>query len=66
MYLKLVMFMVCRSGLEASMDHAVTITFHVIIPKLYWEWDSNSRVCIRFGHERLGNWNDCGDFKVKR
>lgn len=56
-----------RSGLQAGKDHSISITFHVMIQKSYWEWDSMSQVCIRFGHEHLGNWNDstCDDFTLE-
>ncbi len=35
----------------------------MIIPKQYWEWDDQSKVFIRFGNTRLGEWEvDVGHF----
>lgn len=44
----------------------MNITFHVVIPKVFWEWDLESRVYIRFGHPKLGEWSDCGEFQERR
>ena len=49
-------------GLEATGNDRIALTFHVIVPVACWEWDSESRIHIRFGHNELGNWRDCGEF----
>lgn len=54
------------SGLEAPPEKSFQLTFHVMIPKTYWEWDSKSSVHIRFGHPKLGEWSDCGNFQEIR
>ena len=53
-------------GLAAPTERSVRLTFHVLIPKTFWEWDSNSHVRIRFGHLKLGEWSDYGDFQEVR
>ena len=52
-------------GLEAIGNDRIALTFHVIVPVACWEWDSESRIHIRFGHNELGNWRDCGEFKSR-
>ena len=53
-------------GFNANPSNSVKLTFHVIIPKTFWEWDSYSDVHIRFGHKKLDYWKDCGTFKQIR
>ena len=60
------LFYIYRSGLQVSQDRAISFTFHVIVPKLIWNWTSNSEVHIRFGIKELGSWNDCGNFNILR
>ena len=50
-------------GFAAPTNQSVRLTFHVLVPKTCWEWHSKSTVCIRFGHLRLGDWEDCGEFR---
>lgn len=51
------------TGMYPSTDKKIEIVFHVIIPAGIWGWKENSRVRLRFGHSRLGNWKkDLGDF----
>ena len=43
------------------------LVFHAIIPLPFWEWDDKSRIFMRFGHSKLGEWEvNCGDFKIPR
>ena len=50
-------------GLSNCTGKMVVIFFHVLIPKPFWEWDSESKVFLRFGCSELGKWNrDIGDF----
>ena len=55
-------------GLENSDPKtSMKITFHAILPLAHWEWDDKSHMHIRFGHDKLGNWEvDCGKFLVAR
>jgi hypothetical protein len=57
---------VCIDGLNASPKKSVKLTFHVLVPKAYWEWDSTSAMFIQFGHPKLGPWTDCGTFQEVR
>lgn len=54
------------AGLEAPLEKSVNISFHVLILKALWEWDPQSRLYIRFGHPKLGDWSDCGEFQEKQ
>jgi hypothetical protein len=54
---------VCTVGLKASPKKSVKLTFHVLVPKTCWEWDSKTSMHIRFGHLKLGPWTDCGTFE---
>ena len=58
--------LVSLAGIDASQHNSVKLTFHVLIPKTLWGWDSKSTVHIRFGHNTLGNWTDCGNFRETR
>ena len=50
-------------GFQEPLEKSITITFHVIVPLPFWEWeDSTSSMHIRFRDDRLGHWKDCGDF----
>ena len=52
-------------GLNA--DRSVAVTFHCILPKLFWEWDKRSHIYMRFEGEALGNWKvDVGNFSEHR
>lgn len=44
------------SGIHASPDQSLAVTFHVLVPKDVWKWDSNTKMTMRFGDRRLGNW----------
>ena len=57
---------VCFDGLKANPKKSVKLTFHILCPRAYWEWDSTSAMYIRFGHQKLGSWNDCGSFQEVR
>ena len=51
-------------GLNAPPQKSVYLYFHVLVPKVFWEWSSNSSIIgIRFGHPKLGEWTDCGKFQ---
>ena len=55
------------TGIHISPDKAVTITFHVLVPKAVWNWDQKSRICLHFGHWKLGGWRcDLGQFHEVR
>ncbi len=47
---------VCDTLRGLSTERSMDVVFHVIIPKLFWEWDSSSQVCLRFGGTDLGDW----------
>ena len=44
--------------LRDSDENAVAVTFKVIVPKKSWQWDKNSKIYLRFGDHRLGNWKE--------
>ena len=56
------------TGIHSSIKNSMAITFNVIIPLELWDLKkSGSRVCLRFGHTMLGNWEcDIGDFSILR
>ena len=65
MYVRILIIIVCIirsndafSGTHDSDDHAVAVTFKVIVPKMFWLWDENSKIYLRFGDPRLGNWKE--------
>ncbi|XP_019853235.1 PREDICTED: E3 ubiquitin-protein ligase RNF213-like [Amphimedon queenslandica] len=42
-----------------------TIVFHALLPLSLWEFDDTSRVCIRFGSNKLGSWQcDVGPCEI--
>ena len=51
-------------------DRCVAIHFHIIVPLKYWLWskaDKDNRVSLRFGHPKLGDWDeDVGKFKLHK
>lgn len=54
-------------GLTALESQSISVTFHVLLPKPIWEWDANSKMYIRFGHQDLGKWGyDCGPMEIQR
>ena len=54
-------------GLTAPPDQAITVTFHVIVPKPLWEWDDSSSIHMRFGGKKLGDWKqNVGHFDTSR
>ena len=55
-------------GIHNSDEHAVAVTFNVIIPVEFWMWDkSDCSVCLRFGDRCLGYWeHDVGAFEIIR
>lgn len=56
----------CRSlsGIHETADRAVAVTFNVIVPLNFWLWDNRSKIFLRFGDDRLGKWNDVGQFQL--
>ena len=44
-------------GFKPSKEHSMTVAFYAIVPLDTWEWDDESLMYIRFGHDLLGNWN---------
>ena len=56
------------TGLECNDPKmSMKLVFHAIIPLPFWEWDDKSRIFMRFGHSKLGDWVvDCGQFKIAR
>lgn len=40
-------------------EESIKVTFHVILPLHFWEWDNTSKIGILFGHPGLGGWNYC-------
>ena len=44
------------SGIQASTDQSITVTFHALLPKDAWKWESDTKMTMRFGHSHLGNW----------
>lgn len=55
-------------GVHKSKEQCVTVTFNVIVPVKYWDYDKdNSRVSLHFGHPQLGEWKcDIGEFSIQR
>ena len=45
------------SGIHASIDQSIAVTFHALVPKDAWKWESNTKMTMRFGDSRLGKWN---------
>jgi hypothetical protein len=44
--------------MNVTETEGLTVEFKAILPWKAWDWDSsNSCVCLRFGHEQLGQWN---------
>ena len=56
------------TGLECNDPRmSMKLVFHAIIPLPFWEWDDKSRIFMRFGHSKLGEWEiNCGEFKIPR
>lgn len=44
------------SGFSVSPDKSIAVTFHALVPKEAWKWESNTIMTMRFGHYRLGKW----------
>lgn len=44
-------------GLKGQPTQMTTIFFHALLPISLWEFDRSSEVFIRFGSDKLGNWN---------
>jgi hypothetical protein len=66
-YLAIYIFLKFRSvpGLEVTGRTAMRMIFHAIVPLECWEWNyQNSSMHIRFGNEKLGNWEDLGQFHI--
>ena len=58
-----VSFRYVPQGFQAPPEKSIAVTFHVIVPLAFWEWEeSTSRMHIQFGDYSLGLWKDCGDF----
>ena len=54
------------AGLLDTSEHAVTVSFNVIVPLSYWLWNEKSKLSLRFG-KQLGNWSmDVGDFVLHK
>ena len=54
-------------GLKSAPEKSVAVTFHCIVPKLYWLWDENSCIHMRFEGPDLGDWkHNVGDFMEVR
>ena len=45
------------AGFNLSPDKSIAVTFHALVPKETWKWESNTIMTMRFGHSRLGKWN---------
>ena len=61
----------CRpmpQGLQAPPEKSTAVTFHAIVPLLFWEWeDANSHMHIRFDRFALGQWRyNCGKMTKQR
>ena len=61
----------CRSqsydftGLKPSGDKEFIVFFHVLIPKNVWGLVGDQlSVHLRFGHDKMGKWNDVGEFNL--
>ena len=46
------------SGIRASSDQSIAVTFHALVPKDAWKWESDTKMTMRFGDSRLGKWNE--------
>lgn len=44
------------SGIQASPEQSIAVTFHALVSKDTWKWEANTKMTMRFGHSRLGNW----------
>lgn len=44
------------SGIHASPDQSIAVTFHALVPKDAWKWESDTKMTMRFGDSRLGKW----------
>jgi hypothetical protein len=44
------------TGFSISSDKTIAVTFHALVPKETWKWESNTIMTMRFGHYRLGKW----------
>ena len=59
-------FILCRAvpnvgpdvpdGLKPSNEDSMMVIFRAIVPLDIWEWDDQSKIYIRFGHPKFGNW----------
>ena len=45
------------SGICASPDRSIEVTFYALVPKDAWKWESNTKMTMRFGDPQLGNWS---------
>ena len=45
------------TGFNISPDQSIAVTFHALVPKEAWKWESNTKMVMRFGHYRLGKWS---------
>ncbi len=45
------------SGICAPPDRSIEVTFYALVPKDAWKWESSTKMAMRFGDHRLGNWN---------
>ena len=44
-----------------------SVIFYALLPVSLWEFDETSEVYIRFGSDKLGDWNcDIGPMKILR
>ena len=44
------------SGICVSPDKSIEVTFYALVPKDAWKWESDTKMTMRFGDHRLGNW----------
>lgn len=54
-------------GFRLCNKNAVIVTFNIIVPGLYWSWNSDKgSVFLRFGRPEFGNWSNVGRFQAYR
>ena len=54
-------------GLIGNPGEMTSVIFHALLPVSLWEFDETSEVFIRFGSDKLGEWNcDIGPMKISR
>ena len=52
---------VTPKGFLSPDEKSIKVTFHVILPVPFWEWDLTSKICIQFDNQDLGAWQyNCG------